>query len=89
MSDKGERYQICVQGHVQMNWSEWLQSFRIQQKRNGITVLTGTVIDQSALQGLLDYLFDMGITILYLKRISMHKLSNFLNNFYSFFPFIA
>ncbi|BBB48167.1 hypothetical protein Pelsub_P1395 [Pelolinea submarina] len=42
--------------------------------------MTGQVIDQSALQGLLDYLFDMGITILSLKRLDTHPKMDFLHH---------
>ena len=62
-------YQIYVQGYLGKNWSEWLQAFQIQYKDNGITVLTGPVIDQAALRGLLDRLFDLGISILFLRQL--------------------
>lgn len=58
-----------MQGYVSMDWKKWMQSFQVKQKKSGVTVLTGKVADQSALQGLLDYLFDMGITLLSIKRI--------------------
>jgi hypothetical protein len=70
LSEKKSIYQICIQGYIKADWAEWLHSFQITQKRNGVTMLTGTVMDQSALQGLLDYLFDLGITLLSLKRLN-------------------
>lgn len=44
-------------------------------------------MDQSALQGLLDYLFGMGITILSLKRLDLHSKLNFIHHliFHSFY----
>jgi hypothetical protein len=78
MSDKQIVYQICIQGHIQANWLEWLQPIKITQKKNGVTVLTGSLIDQSALQGLLDYLFSLGITLLSLKRIDDFRIRKVL-----------
>lgn len=85
MSKKSDVYQICVQGYIKANWSEWLQSVRIKHKGNGVTILIGQITDQSALQGLLDYLFDMGITILSLKRLDTHHKVDFLHHSIYFF----
>jgi hypothetical protein len=65
-------YQICIKGHINSDWAEWLQNFQIKHKRNGISVLTGQIIDQAALQGLLNQLFDLGIIVLSMKRIEHH-----------------
>lgn len=65
-------YQIYIQGHLGQNWSDWLQAFQIQYKENGITVLTGPITDQAALRGLLDRLFDLGISILSIRRLGFH-----------------
>jgi hypothetical protein len=78
---KSDLYQICVQGYIKANWSEWLQTVRVKHRRNGVTILIGRVTDQSALQGLLDYLFGMGITILSLKRLDLHPKADFLYHF--------
>jgi len=85
VSKKSDVYQICVQGYITANWSEWLQSVRIKHKGNGVTILIGQITDQSALQGLLDYLFDMGITILSLKRLDTHPKVGFLHHSIYFF----
>lgn len=68
-----------------MNWTEWMQSFQVKQKKNGVTILRGLVADQSALQGLLDYLFDMGIILLSIKRVEFKpKWTHFHLNLYQF-----
>jgi hypothetical protein len=72
MEELSNYYQIYVQGHLSQNWSDWLQSFHIQYKENGITILTGPVVDQAALRGLLDRLFDLGICILSFRRLGFH-----------------
>jgi hypothetical protein len=83
LSEKNIVYQICVQGHTNVNWTEWLQSLKVTQKNNGVTVLTGSISDQSALRGLLDYLFDLGITLLSLKRMNypgLDSCTSFIKN---------
>ncbi|RJQ43888.1 MAG: hypothetical protein C4545_02510 [Anaerolineaceae bacterium] len=72
MEELSNYYQIYIQGHLGQNWSDWLQSFHIQYKENGITILTGPVVDQAALRGLLDRLFDLGISILSFRRLGFY-----------------
>jgi len=62
-------YRICIQGHIQASLMEQWFSFQVKRKRNGITVLTGPILDHSALQALPDYLFGLGITLLSVHRL--------------------
>jgi len=64
--------QIYVQGHLNHNIAEWLQSFHIQYKENGITIITGPIKDEAALRGLLDRLFELGMCILSFKRLGFN-----------------
>ena len=54
---------ITVQGHIDTTWSEWLNSMTIKHAAENESILTGTVVDQSALYGLLSKLRDMGLTL--------------------------
>jgi hypothetical protein len=72
MEELSNYYQIYIQGHLDQNWSDWLQPFHIQHKENKITILTGPIVDQAALRGLLDRLFDLGICILSFRRLGFH-----------------
>lgn len=72
MEESSNYYQIYIQGYLGQNWTDSLQSFHIQHKGNGITILTGPVVDQSALRGLLDHLFDLDIVILSFRRLGFH-----------------
>ncbi len=65
-------YHIYIQGHLGENWSDWLQNFQIHQNDNGITILRGPIVDQAALRGLLDRLFDLGILILSIRCEKFH-----------------
>jgi len=62
------RYQIRVKGHLNLVWSDWFDSFEISWGENE-TLLMGSVIDQSALYGLLMKIHNLGLTLLGVKRL--------------------
>lgn len=57
-------YHIRIKGHLDENWSAWLDDLVITHEADGVTLLSGSVIDQSALLGLLRRLHDLGLTLL-------------------------
>ena len=59
-----QHYEIQLKGHLDHSWSEWLGGLSIIHHDNGETLLTGQVIDQAALFGLLSRLRDAGITLI-------------------------
>ena len=48
-----EQYHIRVQGHLSPQWSDWFEGFTIINSVDGEAVLSGIILDQSALFGLL------------------------------------
>jgi hypothetical protein len=54
---------IRVQGHLDGSWSEWFEGLVLTHEEAGTTVLTGTVIDQPALHGLLVRMRDLGLPL--------------------------
>ena len=66
-------YQIVVQGYLEEHWSDWLDSMTIEAnvdpQGTSSTKLTGTVIDQAALHGILRKLYDLGMPLLLVKTI--------------------
>jgi hypothetical protein len=64
-----EIYQIRVKGHLDDEWAEWFAGMTIVREKDGSSVLTGPVSDQSALQGLLLKIHDLALPLLSLKRI--------------------
>lgn len=56
-------YQIRVQGHLGQQWSDWFDGLTITLEENGQTFLTGPVVDQSALYGLLKKVRDLGLPL--------------------------
>jgi hypothetical protein len=68
-SSDGCRYMIRVQGHLDAQWSEWLDGMTITHEEGGQTRLEGPVVDQAALHGLLNKLRDLCLTILIVQRL--------------------
>lgn len=66
-------YQIEVQGYLDEHRSDWFDGMAIMPQvgteGTSVTRLTGTVIDQAALHGLLRKLYDLGLPLLSVNRI--------------------
>lgn len=62
-------YEIRVRGHLDSRRLRWFENLTITQQPNGDTVLVAPIQDQSALNGLLSWLYDIGIPLIAVKRI--------------------
>jgi len=56
-------YQIRIKGHLGHQWSDWFEGLSITLEEDGDTRLTGPVIDQAALHGLLKKVRDLGMPL--------------------------
>jgi hypothetical protein len=56
-------YEIRLKGHLDDRWAEWFEGLTITLEEDGDTLLTGPVIDQAALHGLLKKVRDLGIAL--------------------------
>jgi hypothetical protein len=56
-------YQIRVKGHLGHEWTDWFEGLTIMLEEDGDTLLTGPVIDQAALHGLLKKVRDLGMPL--------------------------
>jgi hypothetical protein len=63
-------YQIRLEGHLSSQWTEWFEGLTITLEENGDTLLTGTVIDQAALHGLLKKVRDLGMPLRSVNRVN-------------------
>ena len=57
-------YQIKIKGHLGPQWTDWFGGLTITQEEDGETLLTGPVVDQAALHGLLRKVRDLGMPLL-------------------------
>ena len=66
--DRPARYEIKVPGRLEEHWSEWLEGMTVQVESGDqgptVTTLTGEVRDQAALQGLINRLYSMGLSLI-------------------------
>ncbi len=56
-------YQIRIKGHLGSQWRDWFEGLTITLEERGDTLLTGPVIDQAALHGLLKKVRDLGMPL--------------------------
>jgi hypothetical protein len=57
-------YQIRITGHLGTQWSEWFDRMAIVLETDGTTTLSGPVVDQAALHGLLVRVRDLGLELI-------------------------
>ena len=62
--DEPEFYEIRIKGHLGDRWADWFGGFTITLEDNGDTLLTGPVVDQAALYGLLRKVRDLGVLLI-------------------------
>lgn len=75
--DQPATYQIKVPGHLDESWSEWAGGMAITVESEGaappVTTLTGTVVDQAALQSLLRRLYSLGLPLISVNWVEPGK----------------
>ena len=62
-------YQIRIKGHLGREWTDRFEGLTITLEKNGDTLLTGTVVDQAALHGLLRKVRDAGMPLVSVMRV--------------------
>jgi hypothetical protein len=72
-----EHYEIRVRGHLGSQWTDWFEGLTITLEDNGDTLLTGPVIDQAALHGLLRRVRDLGLPLVSVSPLERGTSSTF------------
>ena len=57
-------YEICIKGHLDQRWADWLEGMSFAFENDGTTKLSGPLSDQAALHGVLNRLRDLGLPII-------------------------
>ena len=66
---KQQRYEIQVEGHLTVDWSDWFEGLTIRQEAEGETILSGP-LDQAALHGILAKVRDLGLVLI---AVNQHR----------------
>ncbi len=70
-ASKSNVYEICVEEHLNQSWTNWFEGLTIHpdfdDKGDPITLIYGTLVDQSALHGILAKVRDLGLVIQFVK----------------------
>jgi hypothetical protein len=61
-------YHIRVKGNLDEKWADWFEGFVMASRDNGETLLSGAVVDQAALHGVLTRIHSLGLPLLLVAR---------------------
>jgi hypothetical protein len=66
------RYEIRLRGHLDTRWAAWFEGMTLSHQLDGSTVLSGPVVDQAALHGLLQKVRDIGLPLVSVTYVEPH-----------------
>jgi hypothetical protein len=66
-------YQIRIKGHLGHQWTDWFEGLSIQLTDNGETLLTGPLIDQAALHGVLKKVRDLALPLVSVSSVKLSQ----------------
>jgi hypothetical protein len=67
-------YEIRIKGHLNREWTDWFAGMTLTLEEDGDTLLTGPVIDQAALHGLLKKVRDLGMPLISVNRVQANEI---------------
>ena len=72
-SSQPKIYQIRIKDHLSREWADWFGGLTVTLEENGDTLLTGPVIDQAALYGLLKKVRDLGMALVSVNPVQVNQ----------------
>lgn len=66
-------YEIRLEGHLDDHWSDWFAGLKLTHEPQGVTLLSGAVLDQSALHALLRKVRDLGVPLLSVIQVNAEQ----------------
>ncbi len=67
---EGRFFEIHVKGHLNSQWSDWLDGLEMKLIENGEMILSGPIVDQAALMGVLNKLNRLNLTLLSVNKVN-------------------
>ena len=68
----GGCFEIHVRGHLSSQWSDWLDGLQMRLLDNGEMILSGHLVDQAALMGVLNRLYNLNLTLLSVNEVDQN-----------------
>ena len=62
------RYEIRLTGHLDARWAAWFEGLALRHESDGTTLISGPIVDQAALHGLLQRVRDLGLPLVSITR---------------------
>jgi hypothetical protein len=67
--DKPTTYQIKIKGHLDEALAGWFDGMTVSNLEEGDALLSGSLPDQAALQGLLKRISNLGLTLISVNTV--------------------
>jgi hypothetical protein len=68
----GGFFEIHVKGHLNSQWSDWLGGLQVRLLESGEMILSGYLVDQAALMGVLNRLYNLNLTLLSVNPVDQN-----------------
>ena len=66
-------YEIRVKGHLDGRWSEWFDGLQITNSGNRVAVLSGEIVDQAALHGVLNKVRNLNLPLISVTSVDPNQ----------------
>lgn len=66
-------FEIHVKGYLSSQWSDWFEGLELELLDNGEMILSGIIVDQAALLGILNKINRLNLTLLSLSEVNPKK----------------
>lgn len=70
---KGQYFEIRIKSQLSDIWADWFEGLTVAYLDNGEMLLSGYIVDQSALMGILNKLVRLNLTLLSVNEIKQQK----------------
>jgi hypothetical protein len=66
---EADRYEIRLTGRLDARWTEWFDGLAVSYDSDGTTVISGRIVDQAALHGLIQRVRDLGLPLVSVRQV--------------------